>query len=82
MFAGFRATLRPGGLLLIEGFTPKQLTYGTGGPKQIENLYTRELLASAFADFRDVVISEYDTVIPDSIAHGGLSAVIDFTGRK
>ena len=54
-WAGMRRTLRPGGLLIIQGYTPKQLEYGTGGPKQIENLYTRTLLEGAFSDFRDLL---------------------------
>lgn len=82
MFAGFRRTLRSGGLLLIQGYTPKQLVYGTGGPKNLENLYTRELLEAAFGDFAEVMIREYDTDISEGTAHGGRSAVIDFTGKK
>ena len=35
-WAGMKRTLKPGGLLLIEGYTPKQLDYGTGGPKARE----------------------------------------------
>jgi SAM-dependent methyltransferase len=35
-WAGMRRTLKPGGLLIIQGYTPKQLEYGTGGPKQIQ----------------------------------------------
>ena len=40
-WAGMRRALKSGGLLILHGYTPKQLDYGTGGPKQIENLYTR-----------------------------------------
>ena len=43
-WAGMRRTLKPGGLLIIQGYTPKQLEYGTGGPKNVENLYTRAML--------------------------------------
>ena len=50
-FAGIRDTLKPGGLLLLEGYTPKQLAYGTGGPKVVENTYTRELLEASFGSF-------------------------------
>lgn len=82
MFAGFRTTLRSGGLLLIHGYTPKQLLYGTGGPRFVENLYTRELLEGAFGDFTDVVIREYDTEMSEGTAHTGRSAVIDFVGSK
>jgi SAM-dependent methyltransferase len=82
VFAGVRGALKPGGLLLIEGYTPKQLEFGTGGPKQVENLYTREQLTRDFAGFSDVTISEYETEMDEGSAHGGMSAVIDFTGRK
>ena len=41
-WAGMRRILKPGGLLIIQGYTPKQLEYGTGGPKP-ENLYTRAM---------------------------------------
>src|SRR5581483_8536633 len=32
MFAGMARALKPGGLLLLEGYRPEQLRYGTGGP--------------------------------------------------
>jgi hypothetical protein len=51
---GMRRALKSGGVLIIQGYTPKQLEYGTGGPKQVENLYTRAMLEQAFGDFRDV----------------------------
>jgi Methyltransferase domain len=54
-WAGMRRALKPGGLLIIQGYTPKQLEYDTGGPKQLENLYTREVLKETFSDFRDLL---------------------------
>ena len=81
-WAGMRRTLKPGGLLIIQGYTPKQLDYGTGGPKQIENLYTRALLESAFGDFRDLKIEEEERELHEGSSHGGMSAVIGLTGRK
>jgi hypothetical protein len=36
IFAGMRKALKPGGLLLIEGYGPKQLEYKTGGPSELE----------------------------------------------
>ena len=50
-----RRALKRGGLLIIQGYTPKQLDYGTGGPKRVEQLYTREILMQAFGDFADRV---------------------------
>ncbi len=44
VFAGIRRALKPGGLLLLQGYTPEQIQYGTGGPKEPANMYTRALL--------------------------------------
>ncbi len=81
-WAAVRRTLKPGGLLIIQGYTPKQLDYGTGGPKQLENLYTRPMLEDAFRDFRDMTIVEEEREIHEGVAHGGMSAVINFTARN
>lgn len=82
IFAGIKRALKPGGLLLLEGYRPKQLDYKTGGPSKIENLYTRELLEAAFADFASIDIREYDAEIHEGAGHGGMSALIDLVGRK
>ena len=47
IFAGMARALRPGGHLIVQGYTPKQLEYRTGGPSAVENLYTAELLRKA-----------------------------------
>jgi len=82
IFAGIKKALKPGGLLLLEGYRPKQLEYKTGGPGKLENLYTRELLEAAFADFTSIDIREYDAEIHEGPGHAGLSALIDLIGRK
>lgn len=81
-WAGMRRALRPGGLLIIEGYAPKQLQYGTGGPKQIEHLYTREILEQAFGDFDDLRIVEEEREMREGPGHAGMSAVINLTARK
>ena len=81
-WAGMQRALTPGGLLVIQGYTPKQLKYGTGGPKQIENLYTREMLEDAFAGFGEMKIVEEELEIFEGTSHGGMSAVINLTARK
>jgi SAM-dependent methyltransferase len=81
-WAGMRRALKSGGLLIIQGYTPKQLDYGTGGPKQIENLYTRALLEGTFCDYRDKSIVEEEREMHEGASHAGMSAVINFTARK
>ena len=82
MFAGIRQALKPGGLLFLEGYTPKQLEYGTGGPSQVENMYTRDLLERAFGEFAQIAIEEYEADLREGSRHAGISALIDLVGRK
>ena len=81
-WAGMRRALKRGGLLIVQGYTPKQLEYGTGGPKQVEQLYTRDMLMRAFGDFADVSIIEEERALHEGPAHSGMSAVIGLTARK
>ena len=81
-WAGMRRALKPGGLLIIQGYTPKQLTFGTGGPKQVENLYTRAMLERAFCDFRNMKILEEEREMYEGTSHAGMSAVINLTAIK
>ena len=82
MFEGMKQALKPGGLLIMEGYGPKQLDYGTGGPRLIDWLYTRALLEEAFSDFVSIEIDEYETELDEGARHKGMSALIDFIGRK
>lgn len=82
IFAGIKRTLKPGGLLLLEGYTPKQLEYKTGGPSTLENLYTREILQASFGDFTSLDIREYEAELHEGSGHGGMSALIDLVGVK
>ena len=77
-----RRALKRGGLLIVQGYTPKQLQYGTGGPKQIEHLYTRAMLQEAFGDLNDVTIVEEECELREGAGHSGMSAVIGLTARK
>ena len=81
-WAGMRRALKCGGLLIIQGYTPKQLEYGTGGPKHVENLYTRAMLEEAFSDYRDLSITEEEREMHEGSSHRGMSAVIGLTARK
>jgi SAM-dependent methyltransferase len=82
IFAGIRTALKPGGLLLMQGYRPEQLNYRTGGPPHAANMYTRRLLEDAFGDFASLAINEHDSIVEEGAGHGGMSALIDLVGRK
>ena len=82
IFAGIKRALRPGGLLLLQGYRPKQLEYRTGGPPLVENLYTEELLRAAFADLDVIELRSHDDAIREGSGHDGMSALIDLVALK
>lgn len=82
VFDGIRRTLKPGGLLLMQGYGTAQLKYKTGGPSEVEQLYTRTLLEHAFAGFVSVAIDEHDSMISEGTRHVGKAALIDLVARK
>lgn len=82
IFAGIARTLRPGGLLLLHGYAPRQIGYGTGGPKAEENLYTLPLLHAAFPGWEVLHAADRDAEVDEGEGHSGRSALIDFVARK
>ncbi len=82
MFENMERALKPGGLLLIQGYTPRQLEYKTGGPSQADNLYTEPMLRDLLSDMQIVHIAEYDAHIAEGVGHHGMSALIDVVAKK
>lgn len=82
VFANIKQTLKPGGLLMLEGYRPEQLDYGTGGPPVLDHLYTEQMLRDGFADFELLTLESYDPVLSEGARHSGKSAVIDLVARK
>jgi cyclopropane fatty-acyl-phospholipid synthase-like methyltransferase len=81
-FVNLKRALKPGGLLLMQGYRVEQLTYRTGGPPEAERLYTRALLEEAFGDMAELEIREHDSAINEGTGHVGMSALIDLIAKK
>lgn len=81
-FAAMKRLAKPGGHLLLQGYTPKQLEYRTGGPGDLENLYTREILLDAFADWEIEELVDYEDDVAEGTGHKGRSALIGLVARK
>ncbi|BBP02005.1 SAM-dependent methyltransferase [Sulfuriferula nivalis] len=82
MFAGIKAATKSGGLVLLQGYTPRQLQYKTGGPPGAENMYTPTILQAYFADWDILLLKEHDAEINEGAHHSGMSALIDLVARK
>lgn len=75
-------SLKPGGLLIIEAFRPAQLLHSSGGPKQVELLYTAEVLRTDFAFAEMLELQEVETEIDEGRLHRGPAAVVHGVFRK
>ncbi len=82
LFEDMKQAVRPGGVLILQGYRPDQIAYGTGGPPNADNLYTETMLRDAFADWDVVHMKAHDSVITEGSGHHGLSALIDLVARK
>jgi len=82
VFEGMKRALRPGGTLVMQGYTPKQLEYRTGGPPQAEHMYTEALLRAAFADLDILHLREHEDQLAEGSKHVGRSALVDMVARK
>jgi hypothetical protein len=82
IFHRIRECLKPGGMLILQGYRPDQLKYGTGGPKEIDHLYTADLLRRAFAGFELLHLEEHDSEIHEGGGHHGMSALVDMVAIK
>lgn len=82
LFAHLIDSLKPGGTLLLQGYTPKQLEYRTGGPPVLEHLYTEPMLREAFAALEIVELRDYEAEVAEGSGHLGWSALIGMVARK
>ena len=82
LFQHMKNALKSGGLLILQGYTPKQVEYKTGGPPYAENMYTPDLLRTAFSDMEIMQLVAHEAFIAEGTKHYGQSALIDLVARK
>lgn len=82
LFDRLDRALKPGGLLLLHGYAPRQVGYGTGGPPDPANMYTLDLLREGFAGYEVLRQADFDAEVDEGRGHSGRSALIDFVARK
>ncbi|MES2587077.1 MAG: class I SAM-dependent methyltransferase [Pseudomonadota bacterium] len=75
-------TLKPGGLFILQGYTPKQLEYKTGGPSLIEHLYTEEMIRKLSQGFEILDLQCYEKELSEGARHTGMSALLGMVAKK
>ena len=74
--------LRPGGVLLLTGYTPRQLAFGTGGPKETALLNEPADLRADLAGLDILRCEEVERDICEGRLHTGRAAVVELVARK
>lgn len=73
--------LRPGGILLLEAYTPHQLAYGTGGPPTAEMMMDLESLRTELPGLELLVARELERRVEEGRHHRGLAHVVQVVAR-
>ena len=82
LFALMDRALKPGGTLIVQGYSHEQLQYNTGGPGKLEHLYEETLLRQSFTAYDILDLRTYTQEIAEGTAHKGLSGLIGMSARK
>ena len=74
--------LKPGGKLILEAFNPLQLNNESGGPKNIDMLYTKDMLNADFSKLRIDYIEDVEIELCEGDFHNGKANVIRLIATK
>lgn len=74
--------LQPGGVMVLEAYTPAQLGRGTGGPSTPELLVTLAQLREELPGLEFVVGHELEREVVEGRHHTGLAAVVQVLARR
>jgi SAM-dependent methyltransferase len=74
--ASMLRAVKPGGLVVLQAFSPGQLKHTSGGPKQVELLYTPEMLREDFAGAEVLQLEAKETEIQEGHMHSGMASVV------
>ncbi|HEY2456087.1 MAG TPA: class I SAM-dependent methyltransferase [Candidatus Acidoferrum sp.] len=80
--AGMLRAAKPGGVIILQAFSPAQLQYTSGGPKQLDLLYTAEILRQDFASAEIVELEETVADLNEGRMHSGKGGVVQGVFRK
>jgi len=75
-------SLKPGGILILEGFHTSQLGRKSGGPQSIEMLFDQEILLEDFSSLNLEFLEEIEFYQEEGLFHGGAAKLIRYKGIK
>lgn len=82
VFARAVRGLRPGGVFVLEAYTPKQLQFATGGPPTAELMMTLEALKEDLTGLSFDIGREIERDVVEGTGHHGRAAVVQVFAIK
>ena len=74
--------LKPKGKILFEAFSKEQLNYTSGGPKDIDMLFSEEEVKNEFPNIVFERLSTEKVILDEGLFHQGEGVVVRFIGTK
>lgn len=74
--------LKPGGILILESYTPEQLNHGTGGPPNADLMLTKDELAQNFSEMNLEHLQELEREVIEGAGHTGLASVVQLLALR
>lgn len=74
--------LKPGGTIILEGFSKKQMQFNSGGPRNLEMLFSADEIQNDFNLLLKTELEETETVLDEGSFHQGPASVIRMIGKK
>ncbi|MBN2485274.1 MAG: class I SAM-dependent methyltransferase [Bacteroidales bacterium] len=74
--------LKPGGTIILEAFSKKQVNFDTGGPKNIDMLFSLSDLECDFNELSSYDIKEERIFLEEGLSHTGMASIVRMIGTK
>lgn len=78
----FYNSLKPGGIIIMEVFSKSQFGKTSGGPQDINMLYSEEDIRNSFPSIKFEYLAELKVNLSEGNFHSGEASVIRFIGKK
>ena len=75
-------TLKQHGICLIKGYTPEQISLGTGGPKDPDMMISSRILTNEIVGLDVLHCKEKRVNLKEGKLHNGESAIVEYIARK
>lgn len=76
------SSLKPGGVFLLEAYTPDQIKHGTGGGSNPDTMQSKNSLSTELAGLKFKHLTELERDVVEGIYHTGLGAVVQMIAEK